>query len=168
MTALPYPHARNDCQVCRERDADFEVHVKDPVTPRRRPSLLCQRCLGPWSVTQVHLLDDRAVMTLEWASGRLADQDWPEVADDHFDCRRQLRRLCRALRCALLRRGRGAVRVHLRRHEPFRRKQQAIDNTRQVAESWLEQARACGQGITHAEMAIDGRHQPLFDLGSVR
>jgi len=37
-----------------------------------------------------------------------------------------------------------------------------------VAESWLEQARACGQGITHAEMAIDGRHQPLFDLGSVR
>ena len=47
-------------------------------------------------------------------------------------------------------------------------RQEAIDNTRQLAESWLEQARACGQGITHAEMAIDGRHQPLFDLGSVR
>ena len=33
MSALPYPHACNDCQVCRERDADFEVHAKDPVTP---------------------------------------------------------------------------------------------------------------------------------------
>jgi len=34
--------------------------------------------------------------------------------------------------------------------------------------SWLEQARACGQGITHAEMAIDAQHQPLFDPGSAR
>ncbi len=25
MSALPYPHARNDCEMCRERDAD--VHV---------------------------------------------------------------------------------------------------------------------------------------------
>jgi hypothetical protein len=72
MTKLPYPHARNDCQVCRERDADFEVTVDDPVVGRRM-SLLCQRCLGPWSVTQVYLLDGRAVMTLAWAPGRLAD-----------------------------------------------------------------------------------------------
>ncbi len=72
MSALPYPHARNDCQVCRERDADFEVTVDDPVV-RSRMSLLCQQCLGPWSVTRVYLLDGRAAMTLTWAPGRLAD-----------------------------------------------------------------------------------------------
>ena len=71
--SLPYPHARNDCQMCRERDADFEVTVDDPVLKRRRPSLLCQQCLGPWSVTQVYLLDGRAAMVLRWAPGRLAD-----------------------------------------------------------------------------------------------
>ena len=69
--SLPYPHARNDCQVCRELDADFEVTVADPVVGERM-SLLCQRCLGPWSVTQVYLLDGRAAMTLAWAPGRLA------------------------------------------------------------------------------------------------
>jgi predicted methyltransferase MtxX (methanogen marker protein 4) len=47
-------------------------------------------------------------------------------------------------------------------------KQQAIDNTRELAESWLEHARANGQDITHAEMAIDAMHQPLFDLGGAR
>jgi hypothetical protein len=47
-------------------------------------------------------------------------------------------------------------------------RQAAIDNTRELAESWLEQARADGQDITHAEMAIDAQHQPLFDLGGVR
>ena len=72
MRALPYPHAHNDCGICRERDADFEVTVDDPVVGQRM-SLLCQRCLGPWSVTQVHLLDGRAAMTLAWAPGRLAD-----------------------------------------------------------------------------------------------
>jgi hypothetical protein len=72
MSRLPYPHARNDCGICRERDADFEVTLGDPVVSRR-PSLLCQRCLGPWSVTQVYLLDGRAAMTLQWAPGRLAD-----------------------------------------------------------------------------------------------
>jgi hypothetical protein len=73
MSRLPYPHARNDCGMCRERDADFAVTVADPILSRRRTSLLCQRCLGPWSATQVHLLDGRAAMTLEWAPGRLAD-----------------------------------------------------------------------------------------------
>jgi hypothetical protein len=72
MTTLPYPHARNDCQFCRERDADFEVTVDDPVTGPRT-SLLCQKCLGPWSVTQVYLLDGCAAMTVEWAPGRRAD-----------------------------------------------------------------------------------------------
>jgi hypothetical protein len=72
VSTLPYPHARNDCQMCRERDADFEVTVDDPVVGARM-SLLCQQCLGRWSVTQVHLLDGRAAMTLRWAPGRLAD-----------------------------------------------------------------------------------------------
>jgi hypothetical protein len=73
VSTLPYPHARNDCGICRERDADFKVTVDDPVVGARS-SLLCQQCLGPWSVTRVHLLDGRAAMTLEWAPGRLADQ----------------------------------------------------------------------------------------------
>ena len=71
MSALPYPHARNDCQLCRERDADFEVTVHDPVVGDRM-SLLCQRCLGPWSITHAYLMDGRAPMTPTWAPGRLA------------------------------------------------------------------------------------------------
>ena len=47
-------------------------------------------------------------------------------------------------------------------------KQQAVANTRRLAEFWLEQARASGQDITHAEMAVDAMHQPLFELGSAR
>jgi predicted RNase H-like HicB family nuclease len=47
-------------------------------------------------------------------------------------------------------------------------KQEAIDNTRELAESWLEHARANGQDITSAELAIDAMHQPLFELGSAR
>ncbi len=42
--------------------------------------------------------------------------------------------------------------------------QQAVDNTRELAESWLEQARANGQDITRAELAIDAMHEPLFEL----
>jgi hypothetical protein len=72
VSTLPYPHARNDCGMCRERDADFAVTVADPVVGERT-SLLCQKCLGPWSVTQVYLLDGHAAVTLEWAPGRLAD-----------------------------------------------------------------------------------------------
>jgi hypothetical protein len=44
-------------------------------------------------------------------------------------------------------------------------KQEAIENTRELAESWLEQARASGQDVTHAEVLIDTLHQPLFSLG---
>ena len=44
-------------------------------------------------------------------------------------------------------------------------KQQAVDNTRELAESWLEHARANGQDITAAELAVDAQHQPLFSLG---
>jgi hypothetical protein len=67
VSALPYPHARNDCRMCRERDADFVVTVDDPVVGSPRMSLLCQLCLGRWAVTQVYLLDGRAAMTLTWA-----------------------------------------------------------------------------------------------------
>lgn len=48
------------------------------------------------------------------------------------------------------------------------REQQAIDNTRELAENWLEQARASGQDITRAELAVTVTHEPLFGLGSVR
>jgi hypothetical protein len=44
-------------------------------------------------------------------------------------------------------------------------KQEAIENTREMAESWLEQARARGQDIGHAEVLADALHQPLFALG---
>ena len=47
-------------------------------------------------------------------------------------------------------------------------RQQATDNTRELAESWLEHARANGQDITSAELAVDARHQPLFELGGAR
>jgi hypothetical protein len=45
--------------------------------------------------------------------------------------------------------------------------EQALDNTRDLAESWLEQARASGQDITRAELAVTAQHEPLFTrLGS--
>jgi len=44
-------------------------------------------------------------------------------------------------------------------------KQQALDNTRELAESWVEHARANGQDITLAELAIDAQCEPLFSLG---
>ncbi len=47
-------------------------------------------------------------------------------------------------------------------------KQEAIDNTRELAESWLERARADRQHISHAELVIDTRHRPLFEFGSTR
>lgn len=42
---LPYPHARNDCTGCRERDADVELLDQD-TRPRWAPHELCHRCLG--------------------------------------------------------------------------------------------------------------------------
>jgi hypothetical protein len=47
-------------------------------------------------------------------------------------------------------------------------KQQAIDNTRELAESWLEQARANGQDVSAFEVALDVTHEPLFSLGGSR
>jgi predicted methyltransferase MtxX (methanogen marker protein 4) len=47
-------------------------------------------------------------------------------------------------------------------------KQQAIENTRELAESWIERARANGQDVSHVELAVDAMHQPLFELGGAR
>ena len=47
-------------------------------------------------------------------------------------------------------------------------KQQAVDNTRELAESWLEHARANGQDIALAELAVDAQHDPLFSLDGAR
>jgi hypothetical protein len=44
-------------------------------------------------------------------------------------------------------------------------KQQALDNTRELAEGWIEQARANGQDVTSIEQALETLHQPLFSLG---
>jgi len=47
-------------------------------------------------------------------------------------------------------------------------KQQAIENTRELAEGWIKQARANGQDVSHVELLADAMHEPLFDLGSTR
>jgi hypothetical protein len=47
-------------------------------------------------------------------------------------------------------------------------RQEAIDNNREMAESWLEQPQANGQGIGQAEVLADALHQPLFSLGGAR
>jgi hypothetical protein len=44
-------------------------------------------------------------------------------------------------------------------------KQQALENTRELAESWIEQAGASGQDICRAEIAAEATHEPLFRLG---
>ncbi|MFC4048400.1 hypothetical protein ACFOY4_01780 [Actinomadura syzygii] len=52
---LPYPHTRNDCDQCREVDADFEIleGAAVPSTRDRRPPRLCQGCIGLWMAMQV-------------------------------------------------------------------------------------------------------------------
>jgi hypothetical protein len=75
MTTLSYPHARNDCEMCRERDADFHVLGEEYNQPGKRPLLLCQACFGSWLVTPVYVLDKGkpATITVAIAPGRLAD-----------------------------------------------------------------------------------------------
>jgi len=41
-------------------------------------------------------------------------------------------------------------------------KQEAIASTRELAESWLEHARASGRDISHAELVLGAMHEPLF------
>jgi hypothetical protein len=47
-------------------------------------------------------------------------------------------------------------------------KQEAIDNTRELGESWLEQAGVNGHVTMLAELVIDAQHEPLFSLGGAR
>jgi len=47
-------------------------------------------------------------------------------------------------------------------------KQEAIDNTRELGESWLGQAQANGWRLGHAEVLADALHQPLFGLRGAR
>jgi hypothetical protein len=76
VTALPYPHTRNDCEMCRERDADFHVLGEQYNRPGKRPMLLCQGCLGRWAVTLLYLsreppgYDQPVTITIESAPAR--------------------------------------------------------------------------------------------------
>jgi hypothetical protein len=68
--ALPYPHARNDCEMCRERDADFHVLGDEWNQPGKRPLLLCRKCLGEWAITRMWYgsgpdLDQPVIITIE-------------------------------------------------------------------------------------------------------
>lgn len=47
-------------------------------------------------------------------------------------------------------------------------RQQAIDNTRELAQSWIDRARANGQDVSHAELAADAMHEPLFSLDGAK
>jgi hypothetical protein len=47
-------------------------------------------------------------------------------------------------------------------------REQAVENTRELAESWIERARADGQDITGFKPAVDATHEPLFSLGGSR
>lgn len=44
-------------------------------------------------------------------------------------------------------------------------KEQAIDNTRELAQSWIDRARESGQDVTHVELALQAQQPPLFTLG---
>jgi len=46
-------------------------------------------------------------------------------------------------------------------------REQAIENTRELAQSWIDRARANGQDVTDVQLALDAQHEPLFDLGGV-
>jgi hypothetical protein len=43
-------------------------------------------------------------------------------------------------------------------------KQQAIENTRELAQSWIDKAKAGGQDITDVQLALDVQHEPLFTM----
>jgi hypothetical protein len=46
-------------------------------------------------------------------------------------------------------------------------KQEAIENTRELGEAWLEHVRTAGVDISAAEVLADAMHEPLFGLGGV-
>jgi len=77
VTALPYPHARNDCVMCRERDADLHVLGEKYNQPGKRPFLVCQGCIGKHLALRAIQeggpeLDQPVVLTVTVAPGRRA------------------------------------------------------------------------------------------------
>jgi hypothetical protein len=84
---LPYPHARNDCTFCRERDADFRVLGEEwNRADTGYQTLLCQGCFGCWLVAPVYFAaSDRkgqpVTVTVEIPAARLADFGLPGRED---------------------------------------------------------------------------------------
>lgn len=46
IESLPYPHTRNDCVACRERDADFYLLGVEHNPPGKREARYCRACIG--------------------------------------------------------------------------------------------------------------------------
>ena len=74
-TPLPYPHARNDCEQCREHDADVQVLGADYEKPGKRPLVLCAHCFGEFAALRALSesglsLDQPVSLTLTVAPGR--------------------------------------------------------------------------------------------------
>jgi hypothetical protein len=73
---IPYPHRRNDCLACRERDADVQVLGEEYEDRRKRPLLLCQACLGAHVSVRAHqtrLPGQPVTVSVKVAPGRLMD-----------------------------------------------------------------------------------------------
>jgi len=47
-------------------------------------------------------------------------------------------------------------------------KEQALENTRELAQSWIGRARADGQDITDVQLSVDAMHEPLFTTGGAQ
>lgn len=72
---LPYPHGRNDCDLCREKDADFEI-VEDALNPPnvngRTPRRFCQDCIGRWMATMAMTCPGHTPQGQPWSVSVLA------------------------------------------------------------------------------------------------
>lgn len=68
MSALPYPHARNDCAACRERDADLTIRYE--VRPGMEAgTAVCARCAGGVLVALAARAPVRVWTHVEYESG---------------------------------------------------------------------------------------------------
>ena len=84
---LRYPHARNDCGACRERDADVHVLGDEYNQPGKRHLLLCQGCLGRLIALQAIQrggpeLDQPFTISVTVAPGRRPDAPFGRGGDD--------------------------------------------------------------------------------------